>query len=134
MVAPSRRNGGYCPSWRPQQIDELVAFSDTRDLRHAMLGPRGLVNLGAYSRHGSVEFRSHGGTTNYAKLSAWVRFLFAALESESDAVYDSPEEWLTVLGLQQEDYAALMRFELAAERAARAVETADQRSVREVTL
>lgn len=38
------------------------------------------VNLHALIAHGTIEFRQHGGTLNYAKLSAWVAFLMALVE------------------------------------------------------
>ena len=33
------------------------------------------VNLEAYSRHRTVEFRQHSGTINFTKIENWVRFL-----------------------------------------------------------
>ena len=33
------------------------------------------VNLEAYSRHRTVEFRQHSGTINFAKMEKWIRFL-----------------------------------------------------------
>ena len=33
------------------------------------------VNLEAYSRHKTVEFRQHSGTTNFTKMRNWVLFL-----------------------------------------------------------
>lgn len=33
------------------------------------------VNAEAYSRHHTIEFRQHQGTTDYEKISNWVRFL-----------------------------------------------------------
>ena len=33
------------------------------------------VNLEAYARHRTVEFRQHGGSTNFTKMSAWIHFL-----------------------------------------------------------
>ncbi|KAA3846594.1 amidoligase enzyme, partial [Bacteroides ovatus] len=33
------------------------------------------VNFEAYSRHRTVEFRQHSGTTNFTKMENWIRFL-----------------------------------------------------------
>lgn len=33
------------------------------------------VNIEAYTRYSAVEFRQHGGTTNFAKMSTWIHFL-----------------------------------------------------------
>ena len=30
--------------------------------------------LEAYARHRTVEFRQHGGTTNFTKMENWIRF------------------------------------------------------------
>lgn len=31
------------------------------------------LNAGSYQRHGTVEFRQHGGTINFEKISHWIR-------------------------------------------------------------
>ncbi len=33
------------------------------------------VNLEAYARHRTVEFRQHGGSTNFTKMKNWILFL-----------------------------------------------------------
>lgn len=33
------------------------------------------VNPQSYSRHNTVEFRQHAGTTDYVKIATWIRFL-----------------------------------------------------------
>lgn len=119
LVAPSRRTNGYCPQWSEAHIAMLRQFSvdSHRALRDiAYIGPRGTINLQAYSRHGSVEIRYHGGSTNFRKLAAWVRFgqaLFAAAEAEVFIPTNSVENLLAVLrnhGLTVEDSATLLRF------------------------
>jgi len=37
------------------------------------------VNLEAFSRHRTIEFRQHSGTTNFTKIENWVKFLAAFL-------------------------------------------------------
>lgn len=38
------------------------------------------VNAEAYARHRTIEFRQHQGTTDYEKISHWVKFLAALVE------------------------------------------------------
>lgn len=38
------------------------------------------VNAESYSRHRTIEFRQHQGTTNYEKISRWVMFLAKLVE------------------------------------------------------
>lgn len=77
FMPESRRNNNYCRSLRniteqkinnAQSIDNLqqVAFENTRYFK---------VNPQSYSRHKTIEFRQHGGSINYDKISNWVLFL-----------------------------------------------------------
>ncbi len=72
----SRRDNRYCK--------RLAAISETGinrstcigDLRAAFHNNRyHKINLEAYARHRTVEFRQHGGSTNFTKISAWIHFL-----------------------------------------------------------
>jgi len=130
MVAPSRRQNGYCGRWRSEHVLALRAFEGPlRSL--AFIGPRGGLNLTSYARHGTVEFRAHGGTTSFAKIAAWVRFGQAALaagESTFGIGDGDLYSWLrglTAYGLLDEDIAVLRRFESAAARAEQNVEASD---------
>lgn len=38
------------------------------------------VNVQAYDVHGTIEFRQHGGSMNYTKISNWVKFLLYFVE------------------------------------------------------
>lgn len=131
FVAPSRRTNHYCPQWSRYDIDSFV---NTNSLHHAMnMGPRGAVNLWSYGRHGSIEFRSHGGSTRFDRIAAWVRFLFAAVQhGEANNGASLPENasaMLAFLGISGNDYDALMRFENAAERATVAQEMSEYAEV-----
>lgn len=77
FMPESRQNNNYCRSLRniteqkinnAQSIDNLqqVAFENTRYFK---------VNPQSYSRHKTIEFRQHGGSINYDKISNWVLFL-----------------------------------------------------------
>jgi hypothetical protein len=131
LVAPSRRasRNHYCGAWSANQTQQLRDFSIAygRTLRDiAFLGPRGTINLQAYTRHGTVEIRQHGGSTNGKKIAAWVRFgqaLFAAAESGRNVSTTDVRQMLTDLGMSDEDKQQLLRFVAAAEAAAERVET-----------
>jgi hypothetical protein len=118
MVAPSRRTNHYSAPWTQRSIDQ---FDNTNSLQYLLsTGPRGFVNLGSYTRHGSIEFRSHGASTNFTKLSAWVALLFAAVEygerhGESANLGATAQDVVDTLGLAVEHKTALLRFVRAAE-------------------
>lgn len=114
LVAPSRRGNQYCPSWAPNNIEALRAATTLQQMTY--IGPRGNLNLSAYGRHGSVEIRFHGGSTNARKILAWIRFgqaLFAAAEAEAAIATTTPEAMLadlTAFGLMAQDVSTLLRF------------------------
>ncbi len=80
FMAHSRRgnNSRWCHTL--QGID----FSNCRtkrDILEAMNGDRYFkVNAASYSRHRTIEFRQHQGSTDYEKISNWVRFLAKLVE------------------------------------------------------
>ena len=51
--------------------DIMMAMDDNRYFK---------VNAVAYSRHKTIEFRQHSGTTEYEKISNWVMFLAKLVE------------------------------------------------------
>lgn len=78
----SRRNNTFC---RPlTTISETIInqASNIGELRAAFNHNRyHKVNLEAYARHRTVEFRQHGGSTNFTKMSAWIYFLAKMITS-----------------------------------------------------
>lgn len=72
----ARRNNSYCKSLN-HVSDERIKSAGTIDaLRDVFSRDRyHKVNFEAYSRHKTVEFRQHSGTTNFTKIENWVRFL-----------------------------------------------------------
>ena len=72
----SRRNNRYCKSLSGISEDSIRRAQTITDLRRVFHNDRyHKVNLEAYARHRTVEFRQHGGTTNFTKMSAWIHFL-----------------------------------------------------------
>lgn len=82
FMPASRRESRYC---RP--ISELfynhsierILRGGTNYLGH--LDRYHKVNLAAFARHGTVEFRQHSGTVNAEKMEKWVRFCLGFVES-----------------------------------------------------
>lgn len=95
MCAPSRRSNTYSPMWRESHVQSMMLATDLAQIQY--VGPRGFVNLGSYPRHGSIEFRSHGGSTNARKVLAWVRMIQAAV------AYGESNPGITTLGATAAD-------------------------------
>lgn len=72
----SRRNNEYCQSLHGISETAIRGASTITDLQHVFNNRRYYkLNLEAYSRHRTVEFRQHSGTTNFTKMEKWIRFL-----------------------------------------------------------
>lgn len=72
----SRRNNHYCKALTAITENSIKHARNIGELRAAFFHNRyHKVNLEAYARHRTVEFRQHGGSTNFTKMSAWVHFL-----------------------------------------------------------
>lgn len=72
----SRRNNRYCQGLTNISERRIMEANNMGDLRAAFGNDRyRKVNLEAYARHRTVEFRQHGGSTNFTKMSNWVLFL-----------------------------------------------------------
>lgn len=117
MSAPSRRNNHYVPRWSDRDLRTLRGMVHLRDLGRL---PRGVVNAQSYTRHGSIEFRSHGGSTSFVRISAWVRMLIAAVEhgerTNGGSLGDgTAASLLRTIGTSQEDANVLLRFTQAAQ-------------------
>ena len=75
FMPASRRNNRYCRGLG-HVSDERIRSARTVDELKGRIGDRyHKVNLEAYSRHKTVEFRQHSGTTNFTKMRNWVLFL-----------------------------------------------------------
>lgn len=80
FMAPSRRanNSQWCHSL---QGINFANCTTKRQIAAAMGFDRYYkCNAVAYDRHQTIEFRQHQGTTDYEKISHWVKFLAALVE------------------------------------------------------
>ena len=72
----ARRNNTYCKSLSGVSDERIKAVRTIDDLQEVFNNDRyHKVNFEAYSRHRTVEFRQHSGTTNFTKMENWIRFL-----------------------------------------------------------
>lgn len=82
FMAPSRRGerASWCYSLRPRSY--YVLRATTKDsMAEALEHDRyHRVNAEAYRRHRTIEFRQHQGTTDFTKISNWVKFLGKLVE------------------------------------------------------
>lgn len=73
FMAPSRR--GNNSQWCRTLQDYQFVFGKSKETLAMAMGTRYLkVNPLSYARHKTIEFRQHQGTTDYKKISMWVRF------------------------------------------------------------
>lgn len=72
----TRRNNRYCKSLNHVSDERIKSAGTIDDLRDVFDRDRyHKVNFEAYSRHKTVEFRQHSGTTNFTKMENWILFL-----------------------------------------------------------
>lgn len=83
FMAPSRRGDGC--EWCRSIVDHARAIENMyeptfEDMKREFGYDRyHKVNLEAFGRHHTIEFRQHAGTINYAKIENWVNFLASLL-------------------------------------------------------
>ena len=82
FLAPSRRglSSRWCKSLRNHE-SAILRATDRSEIRQALRYDRyHRVNAEAYEAHKTIEFRQHQGTTNFGKISHWVKFLGKLVE------------------------------------------------------
>jgi Putative amidoligase enzyme len=95
LVAPSRRSGNnYCIALG--NVVPMLNSEDLSALRRANGGTRyRKVNLEAFWRHGTVEFRQHQGTINAEKICAWTRLCLRMVAWAADRAAEMPDPVVT---------------------------------------
>lgn len=76
FMPESRRHNQYCQSLRSltsaRHIDAASSLAELSNLYRTRYTK---VNLQSYTRHKTVEFRQHGGSISFTKISQWILFL-----------------------------------------------------------
>lgn len=109
LMAPSRRasNNVYCKSIagnRGVMSSEADIESHTKNLFKRLdratspsqiaemlgSGRYAKLNFEAHWKHGTIEFRQHGGSTEFEKIAAWVKFTGAMVKAAEEASFIKP--------------------------------------------
>jgi hypothetical protein len=103
LVPPSRRANSYCKPVTPEWVAAVNAMRSLSSIRQDNRYYN--LNLAAYGRHGTFEFRLHSGTFNADKVISWVVFvlLVTAAARRGIDVTSVPQTWEGVskaIGLQ----------------------------------
>lgn len=73
LVPPSRRANTYAKPVTPQLVEAVSAMRSISQL--GRIDRYTSLNLSAYARHGTFEFRLHSGTFNPEKVVSWVVYV-----------------------------------------------------------
>jgi len=111
LVSPSRRGNSFCKLLSRRGNLEMTNFNQLRNMV-TPLSPSSnrvnteiarlaqgtnryyTVNVSAYAKYGTVEFRQHQGTLNGTKATTWVKFLLGLIETA--VVADQPVAFTTL--------------------------------------
>jgi len=91
LVSPSRRDNSYARFWRRANLYNLARMIlgqiNGNDRYHAL-------NLVAFKKYRTIEFRIHQGTTNFEKVKNWTLFCLKLVEKVKSGLkwYDFSEE------------------------------------------
>lgn len=84
FINPSRRGnqGEYCRSMDGvvKKLDK-VTYGTSKDLIRQLGGRYFKLNLQAYLKHGTIEFRQLEGTTSWTKVCNWIEFCVSFVEA-----------------------------------------------------
>lgn len=91
FMAPSRHDAHYASSLHNSQhrrnvnAERLLNATTFVDVWYAMNGNRYFkINCDSWQRHNTIEFRQHGGTTNYDKIKMWASFCLKLVAWSAD--------------------------------------------------
>lgn len=80
-MAQSRRDNRYAAALHYTvqrgnvRVSQLLSAQNIGDVYSAFNGDRYYkINVCSWQRHNTIEFRQHGGTTNYEKIQKWATF------------------------------------------------------------
>lgn len=72
MMPESRRNKRWAKKIGQFEMARVEQATDTRELGNAVWDRYYTVNFQSYVKYGTIEFRQHGGSLDFEKISNWV--------------------------------------------------------------
>ncbi len=87
LLPPSRRDNTYCTQIKKLEIDKMNSrfengtLEGIRNIADILWTRYRIVNLQSYVKYGTIEFRQHGGTTEFEKIEAWIILMYQMLEA-----------------------------------------------------
>jgi len=81
-VSPSRNSNQYCKSTTRllEEINEEIDISSIGELYWDWFDRYYKLNVAAYAKHGTLEFRQHEGSFDIAKVTNWIKFCVRFVE------------------------------------------------------
>ncbi len=80
MVAEHRLDNDYCEMWSEEDVEYLQENLLEGRVNYSL---RGAINVGALSRHGTIEIRQHEATLNYTEAESWIKFCQSFIDEVS---------------------------------------------------
>lgn len=91
FMAQSRRDNRYAAALHYTEqrgnvsVSRLLSAQRIDDVYYAFNGDRYYkINVCSWTRHKTIEFRQHGGTTNYEKIQKWATFCLKLVAWSAD--------------------------------------------------
>lgn len=88
LLAPSRRSdqrNRWCAPWEGMDRQEMLSAArlpeEEAKRRFGRMNRYRTINVTSYAKYGSIEFRQHQGSLNARKITAWVKFGQAMMET-----------------------------------------------------
>lgn len=108
IMPPSRRGNSnqYCKGIPAERLAAMLNASSIQEMAMAQGSRYYKVNLQAFLRHGTIEFRQHSGTCSATKIANWLRFLAAFIDASkvagtvTEPVAEMPEAVSQLRGVQ----------------------------------
>lgn len=112
FMSPSRRQENrWCGCYSDYEMNRALKSTNLNSMMDECSDRYKTVNLVAFMRHHTIEFRQHGGTTDYEKILNWIQTVMAiqqhaintpAVIGNRKYTSNSKEQW--------ENFSATLRF------------------------
>lgn len=101
-------NNQYCQGYKNfRNFEEQIENCTSLQQIERLFGSRYYkINPKSYARHNTIEFRQHGGTVEFEKISNWIRFLGNLISFSESKITTNP----TLEGLAEFNNTEIMNY------------------------